>query len=461
MGSIMEFQLQQQTPMIHYQAYYPENTNKEFRGKKAKEPVREPGNQGLALRGSEVKPKLDRFLQEWYKRKHGEDIPEKWKTEYDPQKKGSQNIHEALNYRLQIIAPKEIPLVAEPPQDVYFGNMGNSGGKKYTIFYQEELALQIRCFIPDLCRALEECIPLFFLMHNFGTRQDKGLGGFITTEYFDGNLNERKSMTVEAAEELLAKWLEGHNCIVMDYSSYDSEKRTFGQKYAIGEIGMIYRLLKSGINSGINRDHKDYVKSALTEYFLGERITGEKREMKRSGVAPVVWDDKSYEKNEESLKNGRYIRGLFGYGGGQRWFSADKNHAKVADPKDPKKYIKENITIAPLDKGIERIPSPLLFKVVEKYIFIIPCEINKNIYGKEFRFSSKFKHPYNISKQDDKRPLDLCIPSEKEFDLDKFMKYFSDWLIKNRGAIKYNPCILKNSKKVAIRMIKGKGGKQA
>ena len=60
----LEYNLKQQTPMIHFQA--------------------KDGNceEGLTLRASEVKPKLDRFIRQCYKKENNEEcVPVEWLTE--------------------------------------------------------------------------------------------------------------------------------------------------------------------------------------------------------------------------------------------------------------------------------------------------------------------------------------------------------------------------------------------
>jgi hypothetical protein len=110
-------------------------------------------------------------------------------------------------------------------------------------------------------------------MHNFGTRQDKGFGGFITS-----------GMDVIAAQKLIEQWMNGKIIGKVDYSaiSYDAKVVANGNLW-IKEAGSIYKILKSGINYD-----GDYVKSALTKYYLQREqgvIVGEKHVMKEKGVA--------------------------------------------------------------------------------------------------------------------------------------------------------------------------------
>ena len=400
----IEINLIQQTPMIHFQAT-----------KNVKS--------GFGPRASEVKPKLDRFAALWYKRNNHKDIPDEWMVEFDEEKKKKPE-HCALNYVLRITAPTNTPDVKEPDRNVgqvYFGNMGDNTVKKLQIVNSGPVSLYIRCFIPGLKALLEDCIDTFFLLHNFGTRQDKGLGGFIP-----------EGMTSNKAQTLLKSWM-GNNVVgVLDYSNHHFNEDVLNDKGIwIGEIGTVYRLLKSGLNVTVNNGKGPYVKSALTEYFLGKNINGEKKAMKTAGVAPIVYTrgKKGGATTADNNKD-RYIRGLFGYGKLQNWFSADSTNNKITyyDKNNKLKYRKDTIKISPSeDTDIERIPSPLLFKVVNKCIFIIPQEIT--VYGQLFEFTSE-RHGDGT----EKIPLQLMIPTKAEFDMNKFMCWFIQWLDKQRGG---------------------------
>ena len=148
--------------------------------------------------------------------------------------------------------------------------------------------------------------------------------------------------------------------------------------------------------------------------------------MKEAGVAPIAYKKKN-EKGEYVGKikaskkeriepeNRKYIRGLFGYGGTQKWFKANDKHEQTKD--------KVTIRITPCkdsDKHeanpYERIPSPILFSVVEKSIFILPGTIDNRILGKNYVFSGL------------KKGGELVLPIPDEFDLSHFIEWFTGWL---------------------------------
>ena len=97
------FELEQQTSMWHFQ------------GREA----------GAALRATEVKPKLDRFLIEWCKKMHQLDIlkeKKNWLADKD---------HPAFAYKLRIENKGNMVKEQLPGRNsLFFGNMGDDSDEK-------------------------------------------------------------------------------------------------------------------------------------------------------------------------------------------------------------------------------------------------------------------------------------------------------------------------------------------
>ncbi|MCR5324953.1 MAG: hypothetical protein K6E85_16980 [Lachnospiraceae bacterium] len=471
----------QQTPLIHFQ----------------KEKDRKPE---LALRVSEVKPKLDRFIRLWYK-KHNQEkqIPDDWYTESETSKQADDR-SKALNYKMRII-PTNNYIAEFPNENVYFGNMGDMVVPKEQIIFKEPLRIEIVSFVEKLFTTIEECLPTFFLVTNFGTRQDKGFGCFIlemnenAANDAENNQTEKKlnKDVINDAEDRLKKWYGDIHYIKIDYSDVRSnvnekiERKKNGKKikvdginYWLDEIGTIYKLIKSGINMG-----GDYVKSALTDFFLNRevQIVGEKRAMKEYGVAPKakkpedeakkpedetkkpedekgnkIGEEKSKNQAEISEENCRYIRGLLGYGDTQMWFDESFEHKVIIKvrPYEAKKNNedKDNNDIENVDNqssSYKRIPSPLLFKVVGKCIFILQEYMDDRIFGKIYVFKGRTEKKFKI-------------PEEKEFDLNKFIIWLADWLRPSNGEYQRNQVTIEEiphdfeNEKCIIELIPSKGG---
>lgn len=141
-----EFKLIQQTPIIHFQHY----------------------QIGATLRASEVKPKLDKYLRRVCRDK----IKKNW---YIPNSK-------ALNYKMRIVAKDKATKTENLP--MCFGN------KKVGVHYNE-CELHIICYNDGLANIIDKNIERFFLLHNFGTRQSKGYGGFVCKKV-DSKIDDSK-----------------------------------------------------------------------------------------------------------------------------------------------------------------------------------------------------------------------------------------------------------------------------
>ena len=343
------FELEQQTSMWHFQ------------GREA----------GAALRATEVKPKLDRFLIEWCKKMHQLDIlkeKKNWLADKD---------HPAFAYKLRIENKGNMVKEQLPGRNSLFcGNMGDdSDEKKMLTKAKESLQLTIMCFNRELLEKLTECLPTFFLLTNFGTRQSKGFGSFVL-----------KNSAVKA-EQLLTDWYGAKPIYKIDYGRMNICKE---EEKVFRDIEVIYQVLKGGINFGI------YIKGFINRYYLNEnnqyglniRIGGEKRYLKEHKIAPSKG-----RKPVEKVDEYRYIRALLGTSDSQSW---------------------GGFVVRFAGGDIERIPSPILFKPLANRIYILPNDVNPNIYGKKFKFSSDWGKG------------ELNIPAKNEFDMDKFFAAFVD-----------------------------------
>ena len=163
----IQFTLRQHTPMIHFQH----------------------DQDGATLRATEVKPKLDRFLIEQFKKSN---------INFSDWLINGQV--KALDYRIKII-PKGTIKLEEIPERSGFPflilMMGeeykkNPKGFSFATTKEDEPSHEIiiTCFHAGLRYEMQERIPPFFATNNFGTRQGKGFGSFYTkNEYVASDVN--------------------------------------------------------------------------------------------------------------------------------------------------------------------------------------------------------------------------------------------------------------------------------
>ena len=349
---------------------------------------------GAALRATEVKPKLDRYIIKRYRKENGTEIPKQWLIE-QPSKDKTAEKKPALKYRMRITAQNQnapiilgtikVPITRRDgsvgykrqatPYDIYYGNTGDENDKKGIM---REHRLEIQCFVSGLFETIKNYIREFFIVTNFGTMQSKGFGSFV----IDDTDTKPRSIC-----KVLMKEYGADTC----YWFEASKGAVFKQ------IKTVYSLMKSGINLSVTdksdktkRNQIAYCRSLLFDYFHSENknakgddyfIGNEKAWMKRKGIAPITGKHK-YHPNESNAPE-RYVRALLGIGETLQ-FIPENFSTRDKD----KIVVKYGHTEKDKEKKIDRLPSPILFKVINNKVYFLATKINPIIFDKEFRFSS-------------------------------------------------------------------------
>lgn len=363
-----EYKLVQHTPLIHFQHSEPH----------------------ACLRATEVKPKLDRFLIEQLEKddRFGDGRWKKWFVG-----DGSQ---QSFDYMMRITPNSEqvdrtqsiengieraIARAEHRPPNAglheihknYFGNMASGNNIQDTIretfkeslLYKDGLTLTIRCFIPELLTLIDEHIRGFFMMHNFGTRQRKGFGSFtvdISTEP-----NAPKGFD-----------LVGKYCPNAYYCKLD------GNVNADALLDAVW-VLSAFLRSGFNRGEGNYVRGFVFRYFQREKnpLANDKAFVKQQ-VLRNVYDEATRGEHLHPYGNNvryRYVRGLLGTNENSRFCRAPRGETR-------EDRTVHNIYIHSAE-GVERFPSPLLFKPIGKFVFILPQKMPDEIFGSEFYILEK------------------------------------------------------------------------
>jgi hypothetical protein len=348
----LEVALKQHTPLIHFQH----------------------DQEGATLRASEVKPKLDKFIQGSLKELKPE-IYEEYEKLMDSVLDGSNEVN-SLPYKLSIQLQDEnavgryvigsyIPkykwddyksrgcdILDRTP---YFAdNKPLKDGLKADAEYKlglmlkenNTLILTFRFWDTKWKEFLRKVIPLFFAVTNFGTRQNKGFGCFYP---IDGNQKE------------LEKGLRDFSPDALYRSS-----RSFDMTRAFKEIDDIYKKLKSGVQGS---------ESELRRYF-------------NKRIPMVEWEkpaiqNKIQEITHQNLRisskttNQQFVRAVLGL---PEIYEYPKSNVKVqvkskSDNEEDK---------------IERYASPISFKVFDGYIYMFVGEKTSKITNKLFGF--EFSH---------------------------------------------------------------------
>lgn len=359
-----EYKLVQHTPLIHFQHSEPH----------------------ACLRATEVKPKLDRFLIEQLEKddRFGDGRWKKWfvgdgsQQSFDYMMRITPNSEQVE--RTQSIERAIARAEHRPPNASfheihknYFGNMASGNNIQDTIretfkeslFYKDGLTLTIRCFIPELLTFIDEHIRGFFMMHNFGTRQRKGFGSF--TVDINTQPNAPKGFD-----------LVGKYCPNAYYCKLDGNVNADALLDAVWVISAFLR-------SGFNRGEGNYVRGFVFRYFQREKnpLANDKAFVKQK-VLRNVYDEATRGEHLHPYGNNvryRYVRGLLG---------TNENSRFCRDPRGGTREdrIVHNIYIHSAE-GVERFPSPLLFKPIGKFVFILPQKMPDEIFGSEFYILEK------------------------------------------------------------------------
>lgn len=355
-----EYKLVQHTPLIHFQHSEPH----------------------ACLRATEVKPKLDRFLIEQLEKddRFGDGRWKKWfvgdgsQQSFDYMMRITPNSEQVE--RTQSIERAIARAEHRPPNASfheihknYFGNMASGNNIQDTIretfkeslFYKDGLTLTIRCFIPELLTLIDEHIRGFFMMHNFGTRQRKGFGSF--TVDINTQPNAPKGFD-----------LVGKYCPNAYYCKLD------GNVNADALLDAVW-VLSAFLRSGFNRGEGNYVRGFVFRYFQREKnpLANDKAFVKQQ-VLRNVYNEATRGEHLHPYGNNvryRYVRGLLGTNENSRFCRAPNAHTPVYD------------IYTHSAEGIERFPSPLLFKPIGKFVFILPQKMPDKIFGSEFYILKK------------------------------------------------------------------------
>lgn len=385
-GCKLTFDLKAQSPHIHFQS-------KEL---------------GATVRGSELKPKLDAFLY----RKLGKEKSE------------------ALDYKVQINCKEQpvpikigiLPSRNKGIQESYSIFFGNTGRSEKLQGLWSDPTISIICFNDQLKELIENHITEFFFTHNFGMMQGKGFGSYIPA-----GMEKIPKNTIQG---WLAENYNTKKCWNFALMA-NMPDRNLRCNVQFLMIKLFYGILKSGKNfGGYERSflfeylHKNSSKARDTSNIIAS-IDNEKAWMKQKGIAPAYSkNNNNDDKHDRRDKNSRYVRALLGLSGTQSWAS-ERGRVSISI-KDPK-------------NKIERISSPVFFKIVGNDVYFIINKIPEEVYNQEFKFEGSGKAGI------------LKTPSKDQFkngafDVETFMSEYINYFNKKYDSVKMEDTLYRFSK---------------
>lgn len=385
----LTIKLKQHTPLIHFQH----------------------DQEGVTLRASEVKPKLDKYIIGKLKEsgEYDEGIQKGWIK--------SKNGRDWLDYKMKIESNVEmtISFIENDKGRTYypsfFANQNVSPDKLKKVVFPssknesnenvtEDLKITIFSKHDFLKKKINELKDGFFLTHNFGTRQTKGFGSFFPID------NEIKTVDDSRIRQFfrftVSIPIENHNSERI-YQKLDESLNYF------------YKTLRSGINI-----EPFYFKSLMFFYAISEEMYYDKRRIRehyhlftdgKTGIYSNNSEDDKGEKYENNFcpnynqNNARLYRDMLGLSSSQTWM---KYHKAV---------------ISKESNDVDRFESPLLLKPLiaqktkegaEFIVLIVPSAIPDDYFNKAFTIKK------NGNSHD---ALPIKTPSKDRFDLVKFLMF--------------------------------------
>lgn len=402
--------LKQHTPLLHFQH----------------------GQYGATLRATEVKPRLDKFIKE----KVGADeklkycfigdskaLDYKMKIEIDTSKKrGEYLVCSYLNTK-DLRRTSDMPtIIAKSP---YFAQeeanktiVVKDKDKECRYFIEEEwkmiskkglswtdISVTFFSLNQIVLDYLDQYVEEFFLCSNFGTRSDKGFGCFTVCE--------KNKRPIHLSDDTIVQVLKQNFDFV-----YQKEK-SFNDIWSIfSVIANDYRLIKSGSSYG------EYKKSGFFHYATDKTSYRWDKPYIKSRLLPKLREQRKYlyvkDKANAMIKtyvdNSKFVRAFLGLTDNYMFQVLNKNYQFVK-----KEEIK--VEVKSIDETIQRFPSPLLFKIIDKNIYLV---------GKEYSIKLIENKLFSLMYESESIG-ELSTP--ENFDLEDFLHYVL--MVKYGEELKY------------------------
>ena len=361
---------------------------------------------GATLRASEVKPKFDKYI--WTKE------PEELAT------------YELLPYKMKFIEKKK-EVIDEKVADEYVDiPLYYAKDQKRMVITNPRIV--ITCFDPILQKLIVKHIKNFFIVTNFGAAQGKGYGSF-TIDSEKNDQVEQENIEKILMEEFGLKTLYKIDCnkLVGKLAKFEAIKKIFRI------IENFYKIIKGGIN------HKEYIKGFLFIHMNEKGIKNEKAALKTEIIDHPYASNQNKVKQEPKINSHKecYVRALLGLSSSFAFKDQRRQKGGAVDV---------NIKISHADETIERFPSPLTFKVINKIIYIIPKKIDEQIWNQKFIFTYELgkdvKNSNGIDPKVKPEELELYTPDSNEFCLEDFLEEAVSYYNKEVNKIK-GPQIVK------------------
>ncbi|SFU71071.1 hypothetical protein SAMN04487886_11134 [Clostridium sp. DSM 8431] len=358
----LEIELVQHTPIIQFQGQ----------------------QKGAVLRGTEVKPKLDKFLIKYIFKEFNQ-----YKQYLIGYKEGMTEEDffdkKPLNYKIRFKTSGKIDSnKINKNTSFYFNNIGDSDkidANRLVFVNNGKISVEFFSLNRELIKAIDDNFDDFLLINNFGFRQNKTFGSFTSKR--DNRKNEDIINRIKELKDNNKIYYIEYEDNIKDDTMYNKIR---------DDAYKIYQYMKSGIS------YPKKEESYLFKYMNNnENIKDEKQ---------FIVNNIFNKGNDGDKCQYRYERAVLGV--------CDYIDYKTLPNKKKGGVVKYEST------SVERYKSPILFKIIGNILIII-SEEDTNIYDEKFYFK----------KEGCKKGKEIRTPSKEEFNLDDFLKCFFDSLNKN------------------------------
>ena len=370
------FTLKQITPIIH------------FKGEKD------------TLRGTDLKPRFDKFLNLVIEEKEKKDLL--LKKSKDNNEQGKPDNTEQYLKNGKIIG-------------AYFGDLGKSSKDSYKHAYELSFykSIDVEFIVNNdrLKTEIKKWFPKFMIFNTFGTRKNKGYGYFLpekcnNTTIRITNLESIISIIKEICDKYCYK---GKSYLGVYKIEFSEEKKKYNSK-VFNHLNLIkdfHQILKSGMN--FNNVYKKSI--MLKQYKYPENSCNEKKGMKiilnSQGINIDVLLNKSGQSKKDFPKklpkNVYYVRGMLG-------FSSFYEFRKI---KNGKFILKSEV-----GENIERFESPIQYILIPNEKAVLLLVNYKKI--EDFRTNREFNFTNNQNNKNKK--YIFKVPNEDEYSIHNIFK---------------------------------------
>lgn len=384
------FTLKQITPIIH------------FKGEKD------------TLRGTDLKPRFDKFLNLVIDEKEKKDLLLK-------KSKDNNEQTDAFDYKIRIIKGEsdntEQYFKKGKIIGAYFGDLGKSSKDSDKPAYKLSLYKNIDVeFIVNndrLKTEIKKWFPKFMLFNTFGTRKNKGYGYFLPEKCNNTTIRiTNLESIISIIKEISDKYCYKGKSFLGIYK-IETKKNNYNSK-EVSHLNLIkdfHQILKSGIN--FNNVYKKSI--MLKQYKYPENSCNEKKGMKiilnSQGINIDVLLNKSGQSKEDFPKklpkNVYYVRGMLGF---SSFYEFRYEFRKI---KNGKFTLKSEV-----GENIERFESPIQYIPIPNEKAVLLLVNYKKI--EDFRTNREFNFTNNQNNKNKK--YIFKVPNEDEYSIHNIFK---------------------------------------